>query len=113
MKVVAAKIKQTQINKSPHMSLESILKTSLIMLRGPCRITDAIEILKKLENISRHVPYLLIDHASFLSTFCYGLMAQAIRSEPDKKLIELCSCVVLNLARYEPTREEAFKVRKN
>lgn len=37
-------------------------------------------------------------------------MRQAIRSEIDKHLISLCCRVILNLARYEPTKENAFQV---
>lgn len=39
-------------------------------------------------------------------------MSQAIRSEADKQLIELCSAVILNMARYEHTKIHAFQVSK-
>lgn len=59
---------------------------------------------------SREVPQTLVSNSMFIANFCYGIMSQAIRSEADKQLIELCSCVILNLARYEPTRKNAFQV---
>lgn len=37
-------------------------------------------------------------------------MKQAIRSEVDKQIIALCCKVILNLARYEQTKENAFQV---
>jgi abnormal spindle-like microcephaly-associated protein len=60
--------------------------------------------------MSRTVPWILTDDAEFIAAFCYGLMAQAIRSEIDKQIIELCSCIILNLGRYNGTKEDAFQV---
>lgn len=65
-----------------------------------------------LANISRISPQFLISDASFVANFCYGIMSQAIRSELDKQLIENCSFIILNLARYEPTKRITFQVRK-
>lgn len=36
-------------------------------------------------------------------------MAQAIRSEADKQVIEQCSRIILNLARYEGTQMDTFQ----
>lgn len=36
-------------------------------------------------------------------------MAQANRSEPDKQVIELCSRIILNFARYGGTKEDVFQ----
>lgn len=65
------------------------------------------------EFISRTVPHTLIDESKFIAYFCYGIMSQAIRSEVDKQLISLCCQVILNLARYEPTKENAFQVSQH
>lgn len=62
-----------------------------------------------LENISRTLPHLLMEHAEHVSTYCYGMMAQAIRSEIDKHLIELCSRIILNMARYDCTTVNTFQ----
>lgn len=40
-------------------------------------------------------------------------MSQAIRSEVDKQIISLCCRVLLNLARYKPTRQNVFQVSKD
>lgn len=45
----------------------------------------------------------------FICTFCYGIMAQAIRSEVDKQLIMYCSRIILNLARYNSTTANTFQ----
>lgn len=63
------------------------------------------------EFISRTVPHTLIDDSRFIASFCYGMMRQAIRSEIDKHLISLCCKIILNLARYEGTKENAFQVQ--
>lgn len=47
--------------------------------------------------------------SDFISTFCYGIMAQAIRSEVDKQLIMYCSRIILNLARYNSTTANTFQ----
>lgn len=56
------------------------------------------------------IPHVLINDSVFLVNFCYGIMSQAIRSELDKMVIEKCSYIILNLARYEQTRRNAFQV---
>lgn len=55
------------------------------------------------------MPHLLIQNADFIATFCYGIMAQAIRSEIDKHLIMYCCRIILNLARYSSTTVHAFQ----
>uniref|UniRef100_A0A1A9ZAY4 Uncharacterized protein n=1 Tax=Glossina pallidipes TaxID=7398 RepID=A0A1A9ZAY4_GLOPL len=57
------------------------------ILHGRYCDSKALAVLKSLDRISRTVPHLLIRRADFVSTFCYGIMAQAIRSEIDKYLI--------------------------
>lgn len=59
--------------------------------------------------VSRETPQVLIADAEFICNFCYGIMAQAIRSEVDKQKIELCSCVILNLSRFDGTKEMALQ----
>lgn len=61
------------------------------------------------DRISRTVPHLLMCRSDFISTFCYGIMAQAIRSEVDKQLIMYCSRIILNLARYNSTTANTFQ----
>lgn len=56
------------------------------------------------------VPHLLVGDSYFVVTFCYGIMSQAIRSELDKLIIEQCSFIILNLARYELTKANVFQV---
>ncbi|XP_055381188.1 protein abnormal spindle [Condylostylus longicornis] len=68
-----------------------------------CNIQDELSILLRLEKLSRTVPHFLIDHSKIIATFCYSIMAQAIRSEIDKQIIEICSRIMLNLARYSTT----------
>lgn len=63
-----------------------------------------------LAKISRMVPHLLVNDSIFVISFCYGVMAQAIRSEMDKLVIEQCSYIILNLARYELTKANVFQV---
>lgn len=61
------------------------------------------------DRLSRTVPHLLMWCSEFMSTFCYGIMAQAIRSEVDKQLIERCSRIILNLSRYNSTTVNTFQ----
>lgn len=92
-------------------TLRSILKSSLTFLKGRFNVLEAIRVLTRLDNITRVVPHIVVENAEFIATFCYGIMAQSIRSEPDKILIELCSRVILNLARFEETKSKAFQVK--
>ncbi|XP_055906627.1 protein abnormal spindle [Eupeodes corollae] len=85
------------------------VQDSVRILRGRFSASDALNVLSRLERMSRTVPHLLMDHSDFISTFCYGIMAQAIRSEVDKQLIEYCSRVILNLARYNSTTANTFQ----
>lgn len=107
--IVERLIKATK-NVDPAQTLASKLKTSINFLKVGYNSIGAISFLAKLEYMSRTVPWILIDDAEFVSLFCYGLMAQAIRSEVDKQIIELCSCIILNLSRYKDTKENAFQV---
>ncbi|KAH8294193.1 hypothetical protein KR054_009304, partial [Drosophila jambulina] len=81
-------------------SVRCRLQEAVRFLRGRFIASDALAVLKRLDELSRTVPHLLTGCSEFMSTFCYGIMAQAIRSEVDKQLIERCSRIILNLARY-------------
>jgi abnormal spindle-like microcephaly-associated protein len=109
MRAISNKIEEAKRNREPTATISHQLKLSLKFLRGTYNLSEALSVLRRLEVISRTVPHLLIDHAAFVANFCYGLMAQAIRSEADKPLIELCACIILNLARYSGTKVEAFQ----
>ncbi|XP_061402805.1 protein abnormal spindle [Musca vetustissima] len=79
------------------------------ILRGRFSASEALNVLVRLDRISRTVPHLLMCRSDFISTFCYGIMAQAIRSEVDKQLIMYCSRIILNLARYNSTTANTFQ----
>ncbi|KAM7347117.1 microtubule assembly factor abnormal spindle [Cochliomyia hominivorax] len=79
------------------------------LLRGRYSASDALQVLMRLDRISRTVPHFLMCRSDFISTFCYGIMAQAIRSEVDKQLIMYCSRIILNLARYNSTTANTFQ----
>ncbi|XP_075154837.1 microtubule assembly factor abnormal spindle [Haematobia irritans] len=79
------------------------------ILRGRFSASEALSVLVRLDRISRTVPHLLMCRSDFISTFCYGIMAQAIRSEVDKQLIMYCSRIILNLARYNSTTANTFQ----
>lgn len=64
------------------------------------------------EIISLNIPHTLIHDSTFIGSFCYGIMSQAIRSEVDKQIISLCCRVLLNLARYKPTQQNVFQVSR-
>ncbi|KAH8251854.1 hypothetical protein KR038_009802, partial [Drosophila bunnanda] len=81
-------------------SVRCKLQEAVRFLRGRFIASDALAVLKRLDELSRTVPHLLMGCSEFMATFCYGIMAQAIRSEVDKQLIERCSRIILNLARY-------------
>ncbi|CRL03879.1 CLUMA_CG017003, isoform B [Clunio marinus] len=74
-------------NVDPAQTLAAKLKTSLESLRS-YDSNLAISLFAKLEYMSRIVPWILVDDAEFISVYCYGIMAQAIRSEMDKQIIE-------------------------
>lgn len=110
LRAIADRLLQARRNADPTKTLQNKLKMSIKFLKGKYNAVEAIAELTKLEYISRTIPSILIQHANFVSSFCYGLMAQAIRSEVDKQVIELCSCIILNLGRYQMTKEDAFQV---
>ncbi|KAL9921398.1 protein abnormal spindle-like isoform 1-T1 [Glossina fuscipes fuscipes] len=99
------------LNQASHAlnTVHSKVKDAVKILRGRYCASEALAVLKNLDRISRMVPHLLIDRADFVSTFCYGIMAQAIRSEIDKYLITYCSRIILNLARYNSTTINTFQ----
>ncbi|KAJ6637354.1 Protein abnormal spindle [Pseudolycoriella hygida] len=72
---------------------------------------DTLNVLIHITRISRMVPHLLINDSDFVVNFCYGVMSQAIRSELDKQIIEQCSYIILNLARYELTKAKVFRLK--
>ncbi|XP_034486425.1 protein abnormal spindle isoform X2 [Drosophila innubila] len=90
-------------------SVRSKVQDSVRILRGRFIASDALTVLSQLDRLSRTVPHLLMWCSEFMSTFCYGIMAQAIRSEVDKQLIERCSRIILNLARYNSTTVNTFQ----
>lgn len=69
-------------------------------------------LLSSTAKISRMVPHILLNDSIYVVSFCYGVMSQAIRSEMDKLIIEQCSYIILNLARYELTKANVFQVSK-
>ncbi|CAO1402944.1 unnamed protein product [Diamesa serratosioi] len=109
LKAIAERLRIAKKNADSTQTLGFKLKMSINFISGKYNAMEAISVLVKLEYISRTIPSMLIDHAAFVSAFCYGLMAQAIRSEFDKQIIELCSCIILNLGRYMTTKEDAFQ----
>ncbi|XP_037027156.1 protein abnormal spindle [Bradysia coprophila] len=78
---------------------------------GRGNTVEILNVLLHLAKISRMVPHLLVGDSYFVVTFCYGIMSQAIRSELDKLIIEQCSFIILNLARYELTKANVFQLR--
>ena len=110
LRAIADRLMHARKNTDPSKTIQNKMKMSIRFLKGKYNAVDAISELTKLEYISRTIPSILIEHANFVSSFCFGLMAQAIRSEVDKQVIELCSCIILNLCRYQMTREDAFQV---
>ncbi|KAH8397669.1 hypothetical protein KR215_004538, partial [Drosophila sulfurigaster] len=90
-------------------SVRSKVQDSVRILRGRFIASDALPVLNQLDRLSRTVPHLLMWCSEFMSHFCYGIMAQAIRSEVDKQLIERCSRIILNLARYNSTTVNTFQ----
>ncbi|XP_030559748.1 protein abnormal spindle [Drosophila novamexicana] len=90
-------------------SVRAKVQDSVRILRGRFIASDALAVLNQLDRLSRTVPHLLMWCSEFMSTFCYGIMAQAIRSEVDKQLIERCSRIILNLARYNSTTVNTFQ----
>nr|XP_040225158.2 protein abnormal spindle [Anopheles coluzzii] len=95
--------------RDPTIRLSNVSRLCLRFLKTRFSSSEAIGILKRLERMSRLVPHLLMEDAVFLSVFCYNMMAQAIRSEVDKILIEICARIILNLARFRGTKEQAFQ----
>ncbi|XP_034660450.1 protein abnormal spindle [Drosophila subobscura] len=90
-------------------SVRTKVQEAVGFLRGRFIASDALAVLNRLDRLSRTVPHLLMWCSEFMSTFCYGIMAQAIRSEVDKQLIERCSRIILNLARYNSTTVNTFQ----
>ncbi|XP_055315323.1 protein abnormal spindle [Sitodiplosis mosellana] len=86
------------------------VKGIVYFLKSRFNAKDAYSILKELEIISLNIPHTLIHDSTFIGSFCYGIMSQAIRSEVDKQIISLCCRVLLNLARYKPTQQNVFQI---
>uniref|UniRef100_A0A336KZE0 CSON002493 protein n=1 Tax=Culicoides sonorensis TaxID=179676 RepID=A0A336KZE0_CULSO len=108
MKSLSKRINASKKTMRRNNSVKIQVSIDVTTLKGTYRVYEAITILKRLERLSRIIPQVLIPHSAFIATFCYGLMAQTIRSEPDKQVIELCACIILNLSRYPQTKEVAF-----
>ncbi|XP_053698807.1 protein abnormal spindle [Sabethes cyaneus] len=95
--------------RDPSNRVSNILKSCMKFMKTRFAVHEAIKVLLRIEHISRLVPHLLVKDAIFLASFCYMTMAQAIRSELDKQLIEICARIILNMARYDGTKEQAFQ----
>uniref|UniRef100_A0A4Y0BN53 Calponin-homology (CH) domain-containing protein n=1 Tax=Anopheles funestus TaxID=62324 RepID=A0A4Y0BN53_ANOFN len=102
-------VSRREAQRDPSNRLSNVSRLCMRFLKTRFSSSEAIGILQRLERMSRLVPHLLVDDAVFLSVFCYNTMAQAIRSEVDKILIEICARIILNLARFEGTKEQAFQ----
>ncbi|XP_035795559.1 protein abnormal spindle-like [Anopheles albimanus] len=98
-----------EAKRDPSSRLSNVTRLCMRFLASRFSSSDAIGILQRLERLSRLVPHLLVADAVFLAQFCYSTMAQAIRSELDKILIEICARIILNLARFRGTKEQAFQ----
>uniref|UniRef100_A0A182PU03 Metalloendopeptidase n=1 Tax=Anopheles epiroticus TaxID=199890 RepID=A0A182PU03_9DIPT len=98
-----------EARRDPTNRVSNATRLCMRFLKTRFNSSEAIGILQRLERMSRLVPHLLVDDAVFLSVFCYNTMAQAIRSEVDKILIEICARIILNLARFKGTKEQAFQ----
>ncbi|XP_017104939.2 protein abnormal spindle [Drosophila bipectinata] len=103
-RIVQLRTEATVVN-----SVRCKVQEAVRLLRGRFIASDALAVLNRLDRLSRTVPHLLMWCSEFMSTFCYGIMAQAIRSEVDKQLIERCSRIILNLARYNSTTVNTFQ----
>ncbi|KAH8382432.1 hypothetical protein KR009_003505, partial [Drosophila setifemur] len=103
-RIVQLRTEATAVN-----SVRCRVQESVRFLQGRFIASDALAVLNRLDRLSRTVPHLLMWCSEFMSTFCYGIMAQAIRSEVDKQLIERCSRIILNLARYNSTTVNTFQ----
>ncbi|XP_050079475.1 protein abnormal spindle [Anopheles maculipalpis] len=102
-------VSRREAQRDPTNRLSNITRLCMRFLKTRFSSSEAIGILQRLERMSRLVPHLLVEDAVFLSVFCYNTMAQAIRSEVDKILIEICARIILNLARFQGTKEQAFQ----
>ncbi|XP_053669619.1 protein abnormal spindle [Anopheles nili] len=98
-----------EAKRDPTNRVSNASRLCMRFLKTRFSSSEAIGILQRLERMSRLVPHLLVDEAVFLSVFCYNTMALAIRSEVDKILIEICARIILNLARFPGTKEQAFQ----
>uniref|UniRef100_A0A1B0D2H3 Uncharacterized protein n=1 Tax=Phlebotomus papatasi TaxID=29031 RepID=A0A1B0D2H3_PHLPP len=108
MREIAEKIVNTRKMAKPTDTVRYHLHMAMRVLKGSFGVAEISRVLAKMENLSRSVPHVLIPNARFVATFCCSVMAEAIRSEPHKLIIESCARVMLNLARYEHTVEIVF-----
>ncbi|KAH8417141.1 hypothetical protein KR222_004381, partial [Zaprionus bogoriensis] len=106
---IRQRLKQLRQGATAINSVRSKVQDSVRILSGRFIASDALAVLNQLDRLSRTVPHLLMWCSEFMSTFCYGIMAQAIRSEVDKQLIERCSRIILNLSRYNSTTVNTFQ----
>ncbi|KAH8307681.1 hypothetical protein KR044_008972, partial [Drosophila immigrans] len=129
--VIRQRLLQLRHQATAINSVRSKVQDAVRILRGRFIASDALPVLSRLgkyiksillklisdlvylylisDRLSRTVPHLLMWCSEFMSHFCYGIMAQAIRSEVDKQLIERCSRIILNLARYNSTTVNTFQ----
>ncbi|KNC27446.1 Protein abnormal spindle [Lucilia cuprina] len=109
IKVIRKNIALLKETSNTVNSIKFKVQDAVRLLRGRFSASEALHVLMRLDRISRTVPHLLMCRSDFISTFCYGIMAQAIRSEVDKQLIMYCSRIILNLARYNSTTANTFQ----
>ncbi|XP_067618034.1 protein abnormal spindle [Eurosta solidaginis] len=90
-------------------TISNKISHAVCVLRDHSSASEILHVLMCLDRISRTVPHILMNQSDFVSTFCYGVMAQTIRSEVDKQLIRYCARIILNLARYNSTTANTFQ----
>lgn len=112
MSVIRKRVRQINLNDSTK-TIKYNFHQSLNMIRGRLKLGENLTLLQKLNFATRHVPYIMEsdDFSDVVANYCYENMSVAIRSETDKLMIELCSKIILNLARYTPTTDHTFKPR--
>ncbi|XP_030375918.1 protein abnormal spindle [Scaptodrosophila lebanonensis] len=109
LQAIRQRVLQLRAEATTMNSVRSRVQEAVHFLRGRFVASEALAVLSRLDRLSRTVPHLLMWCSEFMSTFCYGIMAQAIRSEVDKQVIERCSRIILNLARYNSTTVNTFQ----
>ncbi|TMW41478.1 hypothetical protein DOY81_013444 [Sarcophaga bullata] len=90
-------------------SIKFKIQDAVRLLKGRFSASEALHVLMRLDRISRTVPH-TDCRSDFISTFCYGIMAQAIRFEVDKQLNYGTGCITIRmLARYNEHTVNTFQ----